>query len=201
MDFTALESAYRQWSVHDFRAHPSKNSSIGSISGQLKKQLRIGFVWAAVISLFYVALAIWAQAALVWVFSASMLLFNGLVALPMIGLHKKLNAFSEGQSIAVYTRELLDMYNHWYLSQKRLLTFSLPPVTIYGGFLGVYFEDPSLLTRELVLGSFGLILLLVSIPLSVIAYLGFKWLYKHSYGDKVAQLRQFYQTLTSDEAS
>lgn len=199
MDFTAIESAYKQWNVQDFEAHPLKNSSIGGISDQLKKQLRVGFIWATAISLFYIVLAIWAQTTLVWVFSAAMLLFNGLVALPMIGLYKKLNAFSESQSIAACTKELLDMYDNWYLSQKKLLTFTLPLVTIYGGFLGVYFEDPDLLTRELVLGRFGLILLLVSIPLSALAYWGFKWLYKHSYGDRVGQLRHFYKTLISEE--
>lgn len=201
MDFKALESAFKQWSVLDFKVRPEKRASMERISGQLKKQLIIGFVWVAAISLFYIALAIWAQVTLVWVFSATMLVFNSIIARPMLEIYKKLNTFFESQSVVIYIKELLGMYDEWYRSQKRLLTFSLPIATIFGGVLGAYSKDPSMLTKEFILGPFGLILLLVSIPLSVLGYWGFKWLYKHSYGNKVAQLRQFYQTLTSDESS
>lgn len=196
MDFEVLKRTYTDWRVSDFKTDFINGKTRVGLHVQLKNQLRTGFIWVLALSIIYALISFLYPEMIVIVFSILMIGFNVVVAYPMRRIYFMLNKVSETEVTVSYSKQLLDLYEQWYQYQKRMLKWALPLVTIYGGCLGAYSSDPTVLTWDNFFGPLGGILVVVSIPLSLLGNVLFKWMYRQSYGKKVAHLQTFYEELT-----
>lgn len=195
MDFEVLKKSYADWGVSDFKIDSLQLKTRLGLQAQLKKQLQTGFAWVLVLSILYIVLSLVFPEMIVIIFSIMMISFNMAVAYPMRRIYSLLNGVSEAEATLSYVERLLDLYERWYAYQNRILKWVLPLITIYGGCLGAYSANPAALSLDSLFGPLGGILVVVSIPLSLLGNRLFKWMYSHSYGKNVSQLRCFYADL------
>jgi hypothetical protein len=194
MDQDKLTQLWHQWETPELRSPVALRNS-GSTLGTLIKNIRMGYGWLTLISVVYVVIAININHWQAYVGLMVMLVFHGLIVIPMIKIHTKVLDVDYAQPIRIHIKALIQLFDKWYILQYWLTWLFMPVATILGGVLGAYAADRENFSSEILMGPLGLILVLIAVPTTVAGHFLFRFLYRHSYGKHIAVLKSLVEDM------
>lgn len=167
--------------------------------GKLKKNLLIGILWAAIITIVYIMAFFFIDIWQGYVALGTLSLFNIVIAIDSWKLYKSINVnISTKNSLKNELQKNYISFQRWWRIQERLSLFVYPIAAtggfILGGVLGSEKPVEAFLYNQKML----LILAVTILVLVPLCYFGARWMFNYAYGKHLKKLKLLIDELSNE---